>query len=73
MPQFIIKPATATNQGVSFSHNANISIDSIENTHALATSFGVGDTINANIELKTIESFEGGNFIPEVIVNYTEI
>jgi hypothetical protein len=73
MPQFTIKPATLITPKVSFTHNTGITIDSIENIYALATNFSVGDTIDANAELNTIEGFEGGNFIPEIIVNYTEI
>lgn len=73
MPQFTIKPATPATHKVSFIHNSAITIGSIENMYALATNFSVGDTIDSNTELSIIEGFEGGNFIPEIIVNYTEI
>ena len=73
MPQFTIKPATLADQKVSFTHNTDITIDSIENIYAIAVNFNVNDTINANTELKTTEGYQGGNFIPEIVVNYTEI
>ena len=73
MPQFTIKPVTVTTQKVSFTHNADITIDSIENIYAIAINFNVNDSIDANTELSTTEGYQGGNFIPEIVVNYTEI
>lgn len=73
MPQFTIKPLTSTMPSISFTTDVDIRVDGIENTHALSVNFEVNDVIEAGNELKATESHQGGNFIPEIIVNYTEI
>jgi len=73
MAQFTIIPGTYTNPVVSFTPSVDIQINSIENIHALELGFNINDTISANTKVYIQEGYASKSFIPEVVVNYTEI
>tara|TARA_B110000483_G_C18126811_1_gene515954 strand:+ start:1197 stop:1418 length:222 start_codon:yes stop_codon:yes gene_type:complete len=73
MAEFTIKPATLTSRNVLFTPSVDIRVDSIENTHALELNFSNNDVISANTLVNISEIYASKDFIPEVVVTYTEI
>lgn len=73
MAEFTIKPLTLISKSVSFTPSVDIRVDSIENVHALDLDFSNNDIISANTIVNISEVYTSKDFIPEVIVTYTEI